>query len=121
MNPSVMPIVDRAATIAQKTSYSGFTATGLEIPTSGGYALTMGMTDGFMITTQKGGNASSSAGWCDYFWTDARSSEGTSYRQVMVGAAFSGGSSAGPFYFHCDGSWGYATSYIGLRPFLPLP
>ena len=114
-------IVDRAATIAQKTSYSGFTATGLEIPTGEGYALTMGMTDGFMITTQKGGGASTSAGWCDYFWTDARSSEGTSYRQVMVGANFDSGSYDGPFYFYCNGSWGSALSTIGLRPFLPLP
>ena len=114
-------IVDRAATIAQKTDYSGFTATGLEVPTSGGYALTMGMTDGFMITTQKGGNASTSAGWCDNFWTDARSSEGTSYRQVMVGAVFSVGSDGGPFYFSCNFGWGGASCNVGLRPFLPLP
>ena len=114
-------IVDRAATIAQKTDYSGFTATGLEIPTSGGYALTMGMTDGFMITAKVGGNAGTSAGWCDYFWTDARSSEGTSYRQVMIGAGFDVGSIAGPFSFGCANGWGSANFGIGLRPFLPLP
>ena len=114
-------IVDESGSLTQKTSYDTFTDNGFEMPLGEGWAKTMGLDSGYMITTAVGGSASSSAAYCDYFWIDKRTSAGTSYRQVMVGGTFYSGSNDGPCCFHCNGGWGSARYIVGLRPFLPLP
>lgn len=104
------------------SGYDSYPATGLETPNvSANYVKEVGFAEGVLISTVLGGGASSSAAWCDYTYTDTRTSAGTSYKQVVVGGHFSFGSVDGPVCFRLDYDWGDANYSIGLRPFLPLP
>lgn len=104
------------------SGYDSYPATGLETPNvSANYVKEVGFAEGVLVSTILGGGASSSAAWCDYTYTNTRTSAGTSYKQVVVGGNFSDGSYDGPVYFYLNNDWGYANYSIGLRPFLPLP
>ena len=104
------------------SGYDSYPATGLETPNvSANYVKEVGFAEGVLISTVLGGGASSSAAWCDYTYTNTRTSAGTSYKQAMVGGDFYDGSDDGPVCFDLNIGWGYAYYGIGLRPFLPLP
>ena len=104
------------------SGYDSYPATGLETPNvSSNYVKEVGFAEGVLISTVLGGGASSSAAWCDYTYTNTRTSAGTSYKQVLVGGYCDDGSYDGPVFFYLVDGWGGAYYYIGLRPFLPLP
>ena len=104
------------------SGYDSYPATGLETPNvSSNYVKEVGFAEGVLMTTVIGGGASSSAAWCDYCYTNTRTSAGTSYKQVLVGGNCAYGSNVGPVYFFLIVDWGYAYLNFGLRPFLPLP
>lgn len=106
---------------AMPTSFGSLTATGAKMATSEGYAKTLSMASGALVTAAVNGGASSAAAYCDYYYTDKRTSVGsTAQREVLIGGAFNDGSADGPFSLHCNNGWGAGNWNVGVGPFLPL-
>lgn len=97
-------------------SYNNFVTTGMTLPITNGYVKEVQFSDGLLVPETLGG--SSTTYKCDYYYTDARSSAGTSWRMFMAGGAFNGGANAGPFYFTCGLDWSSSHWHSGFRSFV---
>jgi len=102
-----------------KKGVSGFadgTATGYtllgELPVADGYILNqMFGEDGIMLPLTVGGGASSSAGWCDYYYYPTADG----WTAPLSSAAAPAGGNAGIAYVLATNSAANATAYLGFR------
>lgn len=103
-------------TASQATSYSAFKATDLKLPITNGYYKEAQFEDGYLVPESLGG--SSTTYKCDYFYTDARTSEETSWRMFLAGGNSYYGDYVGPFFFYCYDGWTGSYWYYGFRSFV---
>ena len=103
-------------TASQATSYSAFKATDLKLPITNGYYKEAQFEEGYLVPESLGG--SSTTYKCDYYYTDARTSAGESWRMFLAGGASNYGDYAGPFSFNCSNGWPYSYWYFGFRSFV---